>query len=270
MSVLVTSPPPPYAFRFRHSPNCWYLRDWTIHSWFQKCLKYGARDKALHTLKHKWQEERSMGAALLIAGLRQDNSAGRSAQLLGSALLGKVEMSRGIHAVFQQMPLIWTPGYLSRALAVMENVCSGTEGVKLSKDALDCLEGVLRDSGPECEVDATRGDEDTQGVPGTGTDEEDQLEKEKLPEYVGRFQDLSSKLQSLGRVDTGGLLALVSALADADLGAVEGADGELYATKVQEWEQERQMLVQREKELRERAQQEHLAREAAKAAKASA
>ncbi|KAJ8339341.1 hypothetical protein SKAU_G00361270 [Synaphobranchus kaupii] len=306
-----------YLYKFRHSPNCWYLRDWTIHSWFQKCLKYGARDKALHTLKHKvqygmfpddltfnllidsflkdedykgasmvveevmlqeafelpstqilslyalakylaakpelsWQEERSMGAALLIAGLRQDNSAGRSAQLLGSALLGKVEMSRGIHAVFQQMPLIWTPGYLSRALAVMENVCSGTEGVKLSKDALDCLEGVLRDSGPVCEVDATRGDEDTQGVPGTGTDEEDQLEKEKLPEYAGRFQDLSSKLQSLGRVDTGGLLALVSALADADLGVAEGADGELYATKVQEWEQERQMLVQREKELRER------------------
>ncbi|XP_036385052.1 28S ribosomal protein S27, mitochondrial [Megalops cyprinoides] len=321
-----------YLYKFRHSPNCWYLRDWTIHSWVRQCLKYGARDKALHTLKNKvqygmfpddttfnllidsflkeedykgacavveevmlqeafdlpstqisslyavtkhlatkpelgWREERSLGATLLIAGLKQENSVALSAQLLGCALLGKVEMSRGIRDVYHEMPLIWTPGYLNRALNVMEKVCSGATDVKLSKEVLDCLEGVLQGLSSAPEAGADEGEE---AAPDAKTDEtvreEDQLERARLPEYASRFQDLSSKLRSLDGVEPSSLHALVSALAEQELGAAERADTERYTGKVQEWEEERQHLVQREKESREKALQERLARQAARAA----
>lgn len=53
--------------------------------------------------------------------------------------LGKVEMVAGIHAVFRGMPLMWTPGYLGQALAIMERVAAAPGERKLSKDAVRCL-----------------------------------------------------------------------------------------------------------------------------------
>lgn len=47
---------------------------------------------------------------------------------------GKVEMGKGIHAVFHNMPLMWTPGYLSKGLDVMERVCNDAGDMKLCKE----------------------------------------------------------------------------------------------------------------------------------------
>lgn len=47
---------------------------------------------------------------------------------------GKAEMARGIHAVFHNMPLMWTPGYLSKGLVVMERVCNDAGDLKLCKE----------------------------------------------------------------------------------------------------------------------------------------
>ncbi|CAB1322260.1 unnamed protein product [Coregonus sp. 'balchen'] len=306
-----------YLYKFRHSPNCWYLRDWTVHSWVRQCLRYEARDKALHTLKNKVQygmfpddftfnllidsfikdedfkgacsvveevmlqesfdlpstqilslyalssylatkpelsvsEQRALGAALLKCGLKQDNSTGLSAQLLGCALLGKVEMAAGIHAVFRGMPLMWTPGYLSQALAV------------------DYLEGLLQDLSSASDSNSSSGEDELggeeEGKKKEEEDEDDQAEREKLPLYVSRFKELSGQLRSGGKVDPSPLQVLVSSLVQQGLASAEGPDMEQYQRKVGEWEAERQQLIRREKEMRERAEEERQARQAAKAA----
>ncbi|XP_076587165.1 small ribosomal subunit protein mS27 [Chaetodon auriga] len=319
-----------YLYRFRHSPNCWYLRDWTIHSWIRQCLKYGAREKALYTVKNKVQygifpddftfnllidsyikdgdfksacsvveevmlqeafdlpstqilslyalgsylagrpqltvsEERALGASLLICGMMQDNSVGLSAQLLGNALLGKVEMSKGIHAVFKGMPLFWGRGYLSRALAVMEKAASGD--VKLSKDALDYTNSLLQELSSASDTDSS-GEESAgeEAKEEDAVDEDDQAEQAKLPQYASRFKELSSQLESQGKVDSASFQALVAALAQQNLAAAEKLDLEQYEKRVQAWEAETRQLIQREKEMRERAEQEKQKRMVAKAA----
>ncbi|XP_068167440.1 small ribosomal subunit protein mS27 isoform X2 [Antennarius striatus] len=241
-----------YLYKFRHSPNCWYLRDWTIHSWIRQCLKYGAKEKAMHTLKNKVQygifpddftinmlidsyikdedfksacsvveevmlqeafdlsttqilslyalgaylttrpqlsvsEERAVGASLLICGMTQDNSVGLSAQLFGNALLGKVEMSKGIHTVFKGMPLYWGHGYLGRALAVMERAAA--DDIKLSKDMIEYMNDLIQELSSTSDTDSsgeeTAGEEEEKD---DTLDEDDEAERAKLPQYATRFK----------------------------------------------------------------------------------
>ncbi|KAK3540577.1 hypothetical protein QTP70_034321 [Hemibagrus guttatus] len=308
--------------RFRHSPNCWYLRDWTIHSWFRQCLKYGARDRALYTLKNKvqfgmfpdeftfnilidsylkdedykgassvveevmlqeafdlpttqilsvfalskylttkpdlsWQEERNMGAALLLAGLKQENSVGLSTQLLGYALIGKVEINRGIHAVFHNLPLMWTTGYLSKGLVVMERVCNDAGDMKICKEILDYMQEMLQDL--MSILASETAEEKAAENQAVTIDEDDELERARLPEYMTRFKELNEQLHAQGKVETRSLDTLVSILAEEKLRTCEELDMTHYEKKVQAWEAERIQLIQREEMMKRKAEQEHLA-----------
>lgn len=199
-------------------------------------------------------EERALGASLLICGLTNENTIGLSAQLLGNTLLGKVEMQKGIHAVFKGMPLVWTHGYLDRALAVMERVAAGNGDVKLCKDVLDYMGSVLEELSSES--DTSDGESDGEERKEETVDEDDEAERAKLPQYASRFKDVSSQLESLGKVEAASFQTLVNTLAEQNLAAAEKPDLEQYQQKVQAWESERTQLIQREKEMRAKAEQE--------------
>lgn len=80
------------------------------------------------------------------------------------------------------------------------------------------------------------------------------------------LQELSSQLESQGKVESTSFQDLVTALAQQNLPAAETPDLEQYESRVQAWEAEKRQLIQREKEMREKAEQEKQERLAAMAA----
>ncbi|XP_063819952.1 small ribosomal subunit protein mS27 [Pseudophryne corroboree] len=320
-----------YLYKFRHSPNCWYLRKWTMHAWIRKCLKYGAPDKALYTLKNKvqygifpddftfnllldtfiksenfedavsvvveimlqesfdtvstqllslyvlhkylsgnpqltWEQERNLGASLLLAAMHQENTVGYSSQLYGYTLIGNVEISKGLRAVYTQMPLMWKPGYFQRALEVMEKVSQLPGDSKICKDTIDILKSALEAAVSSQSEKTSSENTDAAEDPAPLSEDTEDTEADQLSEYLARFQDLSRKLDSLGKIEPASLLSVASHLVHERLPECEQSDIEKYEAQLKKWKEEHSELKAREAEMRETARKQYEAMLASKSA----
>ncbi|NXT69423.1 RT27 protein, partial [Chaetops frenatus] len=211
-----------------------------------------------------WEEERNLGASLLLTGLKQSNTVGFSSQLYGYAFLGKVELTKGLRAVYNLMPLMWTPGYLNRGLQVMENVASLSGDIKISKEAIDALETVLQ-SVLEAKPDPESAEEAKKLQQKSECADSEETEHSKVPEYYSQFKELYSKLHSLGKVESESLLTLTTQLVKEKLPECEAEDIAKYEQNLKRWEELQVLLIKREREMREQAKQEMEARKLAKA-----
>ncbi|NXD46701.1 RT27 protein, partial [Copsychus sechellarum] len=304
-----------FISRFRHSPNSWYLRDWTVHSWIRQCLKYGAQDKALYTIQnkvqygifpdnftfnilldcfikqkkyedamsvvteimlqesfdelstqllslyvlyqylatkseHTWEEEKNIGASLLLTGLKQSNTVGFSSQLYGYAFLGKFYLPH-----CQLSPLLCYLDGISKLLTLtMTNVI-------IQIDALETiLQSVLEAKpDPESAEEAKKLEQKSQCA------ESEEREQSKVPEYYSKFKELYSKLHSLGKVESESLLTLTTQLVKEKLPECEAEDIAKHEQNLKKWEELQVLLTEREREMREQAKQEMEARKLAKA-----
>ncbi|KAM8793539.1 LOW QUALITY PROTEIN: small ribosomal subunit protein mS27-like [Eudromia elegans] len=211
--------------------------------------------------EHMWEEEKNLGALLVLARLKQTSTVGFSSQLYGYAFLGKVELNKGLSAVYKLMPLMWTPRYLNRVLQVMENVASLS---KICKEAIDIVETILQ-SALEVKPDPEPTEEAEKAEQKSKCKESEETEQSKIPDYYNRFKKLCSKLHSLGKVESENLLTLTTQLVKEKLPACKVQDIAKHEQKLKDWEQEQALLTEREREMREKTKQELEARKLAKA-----
>ncbi|XP_010218871.1 PREDICTED: 28S ribosomal protein S27, mitochondrial-like [Tinamus guttatus] len=169
---------------------------------------------------------------------------------------GKIELNKGLRAVYKLMPLMWTPGYLSRALQVMENVASLPGDSKICKETIDIVETILQsalEAKPDPEpTEAEKAEQKPQW------EESEETEQSKIPDYYNRFKELYSKLHSFGKVESESL-TLTTQIVKEKLPACEVEDIAKYEQKLKDWKQE--LLTERERQTdREKAKQELEAR----------
>ncbi|XP_010581093.1 PREDICTED: 28S ribosomal protein S27, mitochondrial isoform X3 [Haliaeetus leucocephalus] len=235
-----------YLYKFRHSPNCWYLRDWTIHSWIRQCLKYGAQDKALYTLKNKVQY-----------GIFPDNF---TFNILLDCFIKQKKYEDAMSVVTEIMLQESFDDFSTQLLSLYVSYQYLATKSEYTIDALETILQSVLEAKPGPESAEVKELEQKSRFA-----ESEETEQSKAPEYYSRFKELCSKLHSLDKVESESLLTLTTQLVKEELPACEVEDIAKHEQKLKEWEQEQALLIERERELREKAKQEMEARKLAEA-----